>query len=83
MKVDGDISGPTRPILLIFGQIGANIINVWKSHMHFGTRIFQDVIWFKAWNIPNTGPIRVPFSVAKMQRFHIHELEPEWVPFLT
>ena len=82
MKVDGDISGTTGPILPSFGQIGANIINFWKSHMQLGTRIFQDVIWFKTWDIPITGPIWDPFSVAKMQCLHIHEMGPKWDPFL-
>ena len=44
MTVDGDISGPTGPILFIFGQLGANIVKFQKSNIQLGTRIFQDVI---------------------------------------
>ena len=40
MKVDGHIAGTARPILLIFGQIGANNVNFSKRYMQAGPRSF-------------------------------------------
>ena len=81
MKVDGHISGTARPILLIFGQIGANNVNFSKSHMRADTRFFLDGLGFMTCESAITGPDRVPFSAAKMQALHVHEMGPDRVPF--
>ena len=83
MKVDGHISGTAGPILLIFGQIGANNVNFSKSHMRAGTRFFFVGLGFTTCKFAITGPIRVPCSVTKMQHLHVHEIGPDRVPFLT
>ena len=81
MKEDGHISGTARPILLIFGQIGANNVNFSKSHMQAGTRYFFVGLRFTTCKFAITGPIWVPFSVANMQHLHMHEMGPKCVPF--
>ena len=83
MKVDGHISGTAGPMLLIFGQIGANNVNFSKSHMRAGTRYFFVGLGFTTCKFVIWGPIRVPFLVGKMQHVQMHEMGPEWVPFLT
>ena len=57
MKAEGRILITVSLDLLVFGQIGASIVNFWSSYMQFDTENFQDFVWFKVVNIPLMGPV--------------------------
>ena len=47
MKADDHISGTARPILLIFGDVGANNVSFWKCCTHLRMVDIPVQLWFK------------------------------------